>query len=469
MRIVCLGRAGGPADAVAARGAAQQDHHVPRHRALAAHVLFRRRCNHRADFHALGRIAGMVELVHDARRKADLVAVAGIARSSRGDDLALAQLARDRILDRNRRVRRAGDAHGAIYIRPAGERIADGAADAGGRSAEGLDLRGMVMGFILEQQKPGFLFAVHLDRHLDGAGVDFLGFIQPGQLSLRLQGAHAHRRQVHERDGPIVPAQFPAHLQVALILRCKLRVFKLHVLQMGEERGVPAVVRPVGVDHPDLRNGRVPLLGFEVRLAESQVVRIHGQSHFLAHLFQALAVQRNEPVHCPDGGGNGKLHFKGFRLFQGRFPGLHRVDHVFLDRFHIFRRQFARKHVNLGRMHQRPLSLGEDLNALSGAVRPLVKLSGQILHGKHGIAGFKAVRNHVRLGLAEHGGNSVVKERLFDVFGIIPVQDAQPGQIADVQEVPAVRQERTRFMGMFPFLFHKYPVNHAHASIFSAR
>ena len=71
-----FGRAGGTADAVAAGATAQQDDGVAGRRGLAAHMPCRR-CRHNgADLHALGSIAGMIELVDLARRKSDLVAVA---------------------------------------------------------------------------------------------------------------------------------------------------------------------------------------------------------------------------------------------------------------------------------------------------------------------------------------------------------------------------------------------------------
>ena len=56
------------------------------------------RCAHnRADLHALGHIAGVVDLVHLTGGQADLVAVGGIAGGSGGHQLALGQLAGQRL------------------------------------------------------------------------------------------------------------------------------------------------------------------------------------------------------------------------------------------------------------------------------------------------------------------------------------------------------------------------------------
>ena len=51
-----------------------------------------------------------------------------------------------------------------IDIGPAGKRVADAAADAGGRAAEGLDLGGVVVGLVLEHEQPVLLLAVHRRR-----------------------------------------------------------------------------------------------------------------------------------------------------------------------------------------------------------------------------------------------------------------------------------------------------------------
>ena len=200
-----LGGAGGAADAVTAGVASQQDYHVTRIRALPANVLRRGRRNDCADFHTLGSVAGVINFIHNAGGKANLVAIAGIAGGGGGDDLALGQLAGDGLGNGLQGVCRASDPHGAVDVAAAGQRIPDGTADAGGRAAEGLDFRGVVVGLVLEQQQPGLRHAVHRHVDLHGAGVDLLGLVQLGKLSRGFQVFGGDGGKIHEADGLLLP------------------------------------------------------------------------------------------------------------------------------------------------------------------------------------------------------------------------------------------------------------------------
>ena len=116
VKVVLLGGTRRAADAVAASSPAQKHHDVARSRGFATHVVGRRGRHHRADLHALGNIAGVVQFVDLARCKADLVTVAGIARRGRGDQLALRQLAGKRFGNGSQRIRCTGHAHGLVHV-----------------------------------------------------------------------------------------------------------------------------------------------------------------------------------------------------------------------------------------------------------------------------------------------------------------------------------------------------------------
>ena len=140
----------------------------------------------------------MVKLVHLTRCQADLVAVGREARCRRGNELALRQLAGERFGHRDQRICRARYAHRLVDVAAARKRVADRAAHAGCRAAEGLDLRGVIVRFILKEVEPILLFAVHIYLHLHGAGVNLLGLIEVREDALALEPFCADRAHVHE-------------------------------------------------------------------------------------------------------------------------------------------------------------------------------------------------------------------------------------------------------------------------------
>ena len=175
---MALGRAGCAADAVTTRAAAQQDDHIAGRGALAADVVCGRGRHHGAAFQTLGDVALVIDLRHMTGGETDLVAVGGVARGGSLAQLALRQLAGQRLVERDSRVARAGHAHGLMHIGAAGERVTDAAADAGGCAAEGLDLGRVVVGLVFEHQQPVLRLAVDRGGDVDGAGVDLLALVE---------------------------------------------------------------------------------------------------------------------------------------------------------------------------------------------------------------------------------------------------------------------------------------------------
>ena len=197
--LLCVGHAGagGPANAVAAGGPAQQDDYISRRGPLPAHVFLGRGSHHRADFQALGHIAGVVELRNLTGGQTHLVAIAGIALRRAGGDLPAGQLALQSGLNGQRGVAGAGDPHGLIDVSPAREGIPDGPAQAGGGPAEGLNLRGMVVGLVFKLNQPGLDLSVHGNRRFNGAGIDLLAYVQVRAEALFAQVLAANGGHIH--------------------------------------------------------------------------------------------------------------------------------------------------------------------------------------------------------------------------------------------------------------------------------
>ncbi len=133
-----------------------------------------------------------------ARGQAYLVAIGRVALGRRGHQLALGQLARQRLGHRNRGVSCARDAHGLIHVSTPAQRVTDSAPDAGGCTAEGLYLSGMVVGLVLEEVEPILLFPAHIHLDPHRAGVDLLGFVQARELTGMFEIACADGAHIHE-------------------------------------------------------------------------------------------------------------------------------------------------------------------------------------------------------------------------------------------------------------------------------
>ena len=145
-------------------------------------------------------------------READLVAVARITARSLAGYHTLREFAGDRVRDLRGDVARAGDAHGLIDIRTAGQRIADSAAKAGGRSAERLDLGRVVVSLVFEHQEPLLHLAVHVHIDVDAAGIVLLTLFLVVQKALGFQPAGAYGRELHQAEGLPLAAELAAHI-----------------------------------------------------------------------------------------------------------------------------------------------------------------------------------------------------------------------------------------------------------------
>ncbi len=223
---VHFGRSGRAADSVPARAAAQQNDDIARLRRFPHDGRGGRGRNHGAALHALGRIAGMIQLRDLPRGKPDLIAVGAESLRRLAHQLELRKLSPARLGKRHSGIGRAGHAHGLVHPRAAGKRVADRAADAGRRAAERLYLRGVIVRLVLEHQQialrgilrarlygAAFFVARIVNVHIDRTGVVLLGHLHVGKQTALFQIFHADHGHIHERDGLIVPArvQLGAH------------------------------------------------------------------------------------------------------------------------------------------------------------------------------------------------------------------------------------------------------------------
>ena len=298
------------------------------------------------------------------------------------------------------------------------------------------------MGLVLEHEQPVLLLAVHLGGDVDGAGVDLLGFVQLGEQASLLQGLGADGGQVHQGLGPLGGLLLPVDLhtggQIPLVGRLDLGVGDVHGVQMGGEGGVAAVVGPVGVHHPDLGDGGVPLLLVpEVGLEELQVVQVHGQTQGGQQPAQTGLVQGGEALNDGHVVGDVVSTDQGGGLFRGGLPALHGVDEVVLDLVQVGLGQLALQDVHLGVGDEGAVHSGHELDALGAGVGALVELAGQGLHRQDGVGlggdGEGLVVDHVHLGLGEDDALGLLIDGGGDLVGVVAVQDGHGLQPLDAQ------------------------------------
>ena len=207
-----------------------------------------------------------------------------------------------------------------------------------------------------------------------------------------------------------------------------------------------AVVRPVGVDHTYLGDGRVTvLLVAEVGLEEGQVVKIHRKTQRLLHLVQGSGIHVDEALNRCDLGGNLVDSMQGLGLVHRCLAGFDGVDEVTADLVQISIRQLALEHIDLCGSDDRTLALSHQLDALCAGISALVELTRQGLDSQNGVCtlgrGERLVVAHVGHRLREYDVLGLGIDCLVHALNIVAAQIAHAGQGFDLQKiVQAVKQ-----------------------------
>ena len=471
LAVVALRGAGGAADAVAAGAPAEQDHDVAGDGALADHIFRGDRADHGADLKVLGDVAGMIDFTDLTGRKADLVAVGGVSGGCGAGELPLGELAGNGLGDRHAGVAAAGDAHGLADVGAAGEGIADAAADAGGRAAEGLDLRGVVVGFVLEHQEPVLLFPADRGIDVDRAGVDLLALVEIAEQAALFEDLRADRRKIHQRLGPgrgfFLAVDLDAGVEIPLIGGLNFGIVQPDMVDVRGEGRMAAVVGPVGVDHADFGDcGVAVLLTAEVGLQEFEIVEVHRKAELLKERSKAGPVEGREARDGFHRGGNRVLLPERLRLFKRGLAGLHGVDDVAPDGVQLLLREIAGEKVDFCGANGGTGALRHQLDALACGVGALVKLTGQGLDGENRAAlRRECFKNIVHLGLRKYGADSAAERRFIKALRVIAVDDAKTGQGAEAEQGAELVQKAGGLLPKARLFFNVNTAYHSQSSI----
>ena len=300
-----------------------------------------------------------------------------------------------------------------------------------------------------------------VDFDLDGAGVDLVALVEFIEFARGAQPLDGDRRDIHQADG-FRPVEFLPQSDIFVVGFLQQGICELDAVDHGQKRGVAAVIRPVGVDHPDLGERRVAPLGEEIVLAERRVVGVHRKTVFLDERFQPLAVELGEAGKRRDVGRHVVFRRKGRGQIERRFARLDRVDDVLFDLIDGVFVECAVEQIDLRRPDQRAHALRDDLDALRGGVRPLVELTGEVLDCKrHGGVGRQLVGDGIELRLGEDRPLGVLEQFLGQPLRVVAVEDPHAGKRGDPEQVVRLVKQRLRFRGKPRFLFNVASVNHS--------
>ena len=310
------------------------------------------------------------------------------------------------------------------------------------------------MGLVLEHEQPVLVVAVHECFHLNGAGVDLLGLVdilQVAALFEHLSGDGAHVHQRNRALGSLFLA-VDLHTGSHVAVKCILHhlVLELYVVDLGEEGGVAAVVRPVSIDHADLGDGRIALLGVaEVGLQELEVVKVHRKTHVVQQVRERTLVHVGEADNGRNAGRDSVFHLEGSRLVHRSLAGVHGVDQVAANLVHVLSGEFAFQNVDFSSGNGRAFAAGEQLDALFAGIGALIELTGQRLYRKDGVSAFRTgkvlVVAHISHRLGEYDALCLLVGLRCKSLCIVAAEIAHMSQVFDFQQVVQAGEQAACF------------------------
>ena len=413
----------------------------------------------------LCKIAVMINFIHKPRCNADLIAVGAVALRRRCSKFSLGKLAADGAFNRGKRVCAARHAHCMIDIAPPRKGISYRAADAGCRTAEGFDLRRVVVRFVFKQQQPRLLNAVGIDLYLHGAGIDFVRLVKIAQFAAFFKCLCRNAGNIHEAYGLFVPDAF-AKSKVIFEFAPNAFILEFNIRQMRVEGCMAAMIRPICVDNAEFGQRRLTIFCFKIDFKALRIRLIHckpvKRDKLLCGGVKQLYARRLSRLVA--------AHCKRVTAFKRGFARIHGVDNVCLYPVQFFGCETARKHVYGCRTHCRPFALRNKAYALRCGIRPLVKLPRQIFNRKNfctrRIAAdfrteFSFRIGSVNLRFGKNGFDAGVERRFVHTLRVIPVDDANPFKSADPEKFANILRKPFRRFRKFGAFFAVNSVNHS--------
>ena len=222
-----------------------------------------------------------------------------------------------------------------------------------------------------------------------------------------------------------------------------------------------AVIRPIGIDHFDFRNGGISALALKIIAAEANIALVHSKTARTDKCVQPRVVKLREALQNLDRIRNPIVRRKRFGKFKRSLSALHGIDHIFFDFGLVRIGKSARQQIQLRRANGRTVALGQNLNALCRGIRPLVELSRQIFHCEHISAVRVDLTAHlIDLRLRKDGFLAGFKQLRADIFHVVAVQNPKPVERRDADKTAKIGKQRRGLVRKLLFLLNVYSVNH---------
>ena len=196
-----LGRTCCSTNTVTTSSTTNKHHHIATFRLLTHNHVGRSSRNNGPQLHALGLKARVIDFCHLTSSKTDLVSIGAKSSSSLTSKLHLGQLSCTSSFHRHRGICSTSYTERLVHPRATRKGISDGTTNTGSGSTKGLDFCRMIVGFILEHQKPAFstwlwMGIFHID--INRTGVDFGRKLNVIKLAVFFQIFCSDNCHVHE-------------------------------------------------------------------------------------------------------------------------------------------------------------------------------------------------------------------------------------------------------------------------------
>jgi len=231
---------------------------------------------------------------------------------------------------------------------------------------------------------------------------------------------------------------------------------------------VAAVIRPVGVQQPQLRFAGIAALPLEMSLGVFQVRPGHGQAHPAPQRFQARLIAVPEAVQHGHRRGLRQGRGQGFGPGGAHLAAVHGVDEVGPHPRPVGLRQRPLQHEHLGAGHGGPGAMGEQLHRLGRAVRPLVVLARQVGHRQRPFIRRQGQRFVVDLVQGRLREDRPPRRRpvfLAQPLGVVAHHQPQVLQRRDAHHVAQIVQQVLGLHGASGLLLDKETADGAHGDL----